>query len=517
MATVTMIAPKDLHPGTLRVAAYCRVSSDSTDQLHSYATQVKAYTELIENHDGWELVDIYADEGLTGTRMDKREDFQRLMRDCRKGKIDKVIVKSISRFARNTHDCLVSLRELMRMGVNVQFEEDHIDTETLTTELMVSVSGALAQEESISISKNQRISYQRRMERGEFICCKPPFGYRMTDGKHLEVDPNEAKLVQWVYESYLSGHSAEWIAEEMSKKGIPTSTGTTYWQKSGIIYLLTNEKYVGDSLCQKTFTASFPFERKRNHGEKDQYYVENTHPAIISREMFERAQELRERKTQRTVRPKIQTPLTMKIICDQCGTPFIRREGKSGLVAWVCRKHDKHTDACPNGRVPEREIYAAFLRMYQRLKQNEDTILKPVLTQLAALDAAIHRGNPAMMAINQEIAQTTEQSYKISQLQEKGLLDADACAVKLAAISARLTDLRAERRRLLKNEDIDEAVNEIKQTIARIQNGPEQMKSFDETLFRELVEQIRSESPTCIRFRLYGGMEFTERLREVSR
>jgi quinol monooxygenase YgiN len=155
--------------------------------------------------------------------------------------------------------------------------------------------------------------------------------------------------------------------------------------------------------------------------------------------------------------------------------------------------------------------------MYQRLKQNEDTILKPVLTQLAALDAAIHRGNPAMMAINQEIAQTTEQSYKISQLQEKGLLDADACAVKLAAISARLTDLRAERRRLLKNEDIDEAVNEIKQTIARIQNGPEQMKSFDETLFRELVEQIRSESPTCIRFRLYGGMEFTERLREVSR
>ncbi|MBQ9346117.1 MAG: recombinase family protein, partial [Oscillibacter sp.] len=192
MATVKMIPPTAVKPPTLRVAAYCRVSSSSEDQQHSYAVQIRNYTELIGQHEGWELVDIYADCGLTGTRMDKREDFNRLLADCRKGKIDKVLVKSLSRFARNTRDCLVAMRELMSLGVTIQFEKENIDTASLTSELMVSVSSSLAQEESISISKNQRISYQRRMERGEFITCKAPFGYRMPDGKNLEVYEPEA-------------------------------------------------------------------------------------------------------------------------------------------------------------------------------------------------------------------------------------------------------------------------------------------------------------------------------------
>ena len=148
-ANVTYIPPKAAKPEALRVAAYCRVSSDSSDQLHSYATQIKAYTEQIGAHADWELVDVYADEGLTGTRMDKREDFQRLLADCRKGKVDRVLCKSISRFARNTKDCLAALRELSALGVTVYFEKENIDTGTLTSELMVSVSGALAQQESI--------------------------------------------------------------------------------------------------------------------------------------------------------------------------------------------------------------------------------------------------------------------------------------------------------------------------------------------------------------------------------
>ena len=178
MANVKVIPPREKAPNILRVAAYCRVSSDSADQKHSYATQIRACTEKIGGHEGWELVDVYADEGLTGTRMDQREDFNRMLADCRKGRIDKVLVKSISRFARNTKDCLAALRELTGLGVTVYFEKENIDTAALTTELMVSVYGALAQEESVSISKNQRISYQRRMERGEFITCKAPYGYR---------------------------------------------------------------------------------------------------------------------------------------------------------------------------------------------------------------------------------------------------------------------------------------------------------------------------------------------------
>ena len=277
-ANVTYIPPKAANPEALRVAAYCRVSSDSSDQLHSYATQIKAYTEQIGAHADWELVDVYADEGLTGTRMDKREDFQRLLADCRKGKVDRVLCKSISRFARNTKDCLAALRELSALGVTVYFEKENIDTGTLTSELMVSVSGALAQQESISISQNQRMSYKRRMERGEFITCKAPFGYRLVEGKELEIIPEEAERVRWIFASYLSGKSLEWIAEQMEKAGIPTPDNAPYWQKTSILYILTNEKYIGDSLNQKYLSGGFPFLKRRNHSEADQYYIENTHP-----------------------------------------------------------------------------------------------------------------------------------------------------------------------------------------------------------------------------------------------
>lgn len=514
---VTIIPPSEGKPDTLRVAAYCRVSSDSSDQLHSYAAQIRKYTEEIGSHEGWELVDIYADEGLTGTRMDKREDFNRMMADCRKGRIDKVLVKSVSRFARNTKDCLAALRELMSLGVTVCFEKENINTETLTTELMVSVSGALAQQESISISQNQRISYKRRMERGEFITCKAPFGYKLTDGKNLEIVQEEAELVRWIFNAYLCGHSLAWIAEQMTKKGIQTTDGTPYWQETTIQYLLTNEKYVGDSLCQKTFTSAFPFIGKRNQGEVDQYYTEHTHPAIITKAMFEKARELRLRRAQRNYAPKATYPLTLKIVCGKCGTSFIRRTTPKGYVAWVCRKHDDRAADCVIGRIPESEIYAAFVRMYNKLRLHEGIILKPALTQLQELNNALQRGNPAMLEINKAIATASEQSYKVSALQSKGLLDAAVCSAKLLDIEAKLAELRRERRRLLKNEDIEAVIDTLHQTADLIHSGPERLERFDEALFTDLVEKITAESSTRIRFRLYGGIELAEQLREVGR
>ena len=450
-ANVTYIPPKAAKPETLRVAAYCRVSSDSSDQLHSYAAQIHYYTDMIQNHDGWELVDVYADEGITGTRMDKREDLNRLLTDCRKGKIDKVLVKSISRFARNTRDCLASLRELSRLGVSVQFEKENIDTGTLTTELMVSVSGSLAQQESVSISQNQRMSYQRRMERGEFITCKAPFGYRLIDGKRLEVISDEAKLVRWMFNAYLSGHSLEWIAEQMTKTGVSTTDGKPYWQCTTVLYTLTNEKYMGDSLCQKTFTTAFPFTQRQNHGEADQYYIENTHPAIITKGTFEKVQELLRQKSNRQKIPRQIYPLSRKVYCGQCGTPFARRVGKSGLVVWVCRKHDKGASKCTMGRIPESALYAAFVGMYNKLKQNAGIVLLPALKQMEELRDALQRDDPAMLAVNRAIAQASEQSHRVSQLQAAGLLDADACAARFNGIGARLAQLRAGRRRLLQS------------------------------------------------------------------
>ena len=481
-ANVTYIPPKAAKPAILRVAAYCRVSSDSSDQLHSYAAQIHYYTDMIQNHDGWELVDVYADEGITGTRMDKREDLNRLLTDCRKGKIDKVLVKSISRFARNTRDCLASLRELSRLGVSVQFEKENIDTGTLTTELMVSVSGSLAQQESVSISQNQRMSYQRRMERGEFITCKAPFGYRLIDGKRLEVISDEAKLVRWMFNAYLSGHSLEWIAEQMTKTGVSTTDGKPYWQCTTVLYTLTNEKYMGDSLCQKTFTTAFPFTQRQNHGEADQYYIENTHPAIITKGTFEKVQELLRQKSNRQKIPRQIYPLSRKVYCGQCGTPFARRVGKSGLVVWVCRKHDKGASKCTMGRIPESALYAAFVGMYNKLKQNAGIVLQPALKQLEELRDALQRDDPAMLAVNRAIAQASEQSHRISQLQAAGLLDADACAAKFNEINARLAQLRAERRRLLQNEDIDDAIDAIQRTTDLIQCGPERLEGFDEGL-----------------------------------
>ena len=250
MANITIIPPERAKADTLRVAAYCRVSTDAKEQELSYASQIRNYTELISQHDGWELVDIYADEAVSGTKMDKREDFNRLLADCRKGRIDRVLVKSISRFSRNTRDCLAALRELTRLGVTVQFEKENIDTGTLTTELMVSVSGSLAQQESISISENMRMSYRRRMERGEFITSKPPYGYRLVNKRNLEIVPEEAEVIRWIFDAYLSGRSAGWIVNELTRRGTCDRKGRVHWTTREIYYWLSNEK------CGYPFTSA---------------------------------------------------------------------------------------------------------------------------------------------------------------------------------------------------------------------------------------------------------------------
>lgn len=515
---VTIIPPSGRRPDTLRVAAYCRVSSDSSDQLHSYAAQIRKYTEEIRCHEDWELVDIYADEGLTGTRMDKREDFNRMLTDCRKGRIDKILVKSVSRFARNTKDCLAALRELMSLGVAVHFEKEDINTETLTTELMVSVSGALAQQESISISQNMRLCWQRMMENGDFVTTHPPLGYELTDGCKLKIKADEADIVRWIFSVYLEGVSTRQIAKELTERGVRTTEGKTTWNPRSVQLILTNEKYMGDTLCKKRYTTdTFPFTVKRNHGEADQYYIENSHPAIITREIFERVQELRERRLRKKQAEKQDQLLRGKIICGTCGTLFMRRVTQNGLVSWVCRKHDEQAKDCPIGRISETEIYTAFMGMYHKLKRHEGIIISPALTQLQELNEAMQRGNPAMLEINRAIAAASEQSYKVTTLQSRGLLDAAACSAKLLDIEAKLAELRRERRRLLKNEDIEAVMDALRQTADLIRAGPERLEHLDDTLFTDLVEKITVESMTRIRFHLYGGIELTERLREVGR
>ena len=512
---ITIIPPSEGRPDVLRVAAYCRVSTALEEQESSYASQIRSYTELISQHEGWELVDIYADEAASGTKTDKREDFNRLLADCRKGKIDRVLVKSISRFSRNTKDCLAALRELMRLGVTVQFEKENIDTGTLTTELMVSVSGSLAQQESMSISQNIRMGYRRRMERGEFIASSPPYGYRNAGGGRLEIVPEEAEVIRWVFESYLNGQGIVTIAEEMNRRGVPKKHGEAAWIPYAVACWLRNEKYTGNTLCQKTFTTGFPYISVKNRGEVDQFYIENSHPAIISQEIFDKVQALRKKKKAPASAPS-KFPLTRKMICGKCGATFYRTVDRHGANNWVCSGHKDGNrngkGACPNLSVRERDIYTAFIRMYNKLRLHEGIILRPALDQMEALESAVQRENPAMLEVNRAIAQATEQNYKISKLRASGLLDADACAAKLAALDAQLTQLRAKRRRLLRNDDISEMADALRQTVETLHQGSEQLDEFDEELFNEMVEKITVDTDHVLRFRLRGGFDVAEPL-----
>ena len=255
----------------LRVAAYTRVSSDSEDQLDSFAAQNRYYTELILEKPEWSMVDIYADEGITGTSAEKRDDFQRMMADCRRGLIDQILVKSISRFARNTKECLENVRELKELGVNVRFERESINTANVSSELITAIYAAFAQKESESISGNMRWSYQRRMESGTFLPSAMAYGYKIVD-KKIEIEPDAALVVCRIFQWFLDGVSKDLIAKRLNEEGVPT-TQNKIWRNSGVHYILTNERYIGDSIWQKSYTTdTFPVTRYKNKGEREKYY-----------------------------------------------------------------------------------------------------------------------------------------------------------------------------------------------------------------------------------------------------
>ena len=458
-ANVTYIPPKAAKLEALRVAAYCRVSSDSSDQLHSYATQIKAYTEQIGAHADWELVDVYADEGLTGTRMDKREDFQRLLADCRKGKVDRVLCKSISRFARNTRDCLAALRELSALGVTVYFEKENIDTGTLTSELMVSVSGALAQQESISISQNQRMSYKRRMERGEFITCKAPFGYRLVEGKELEIIPEEAEIVKRIYREFLQGKSTNAIATTLTKEGIPTPGKKAVWQRATVESILQNEKCKGSALLQKSFTVDFLTKKtKVNEGEVPQYYVEDSHPAIIEPWEWEQVQaELERRKNSRT-RHRQTSPFSGKILCADCGGIFGAKTWHSTdryrRVIWQCNDKFKGEHKCETPHLTEKRLKELFLSALGAYLSDRETVIvrlrdtQRVLTDTDFIDEDIRTLEEELTAVTEMLRlcieenaanATTEETYRATH--------AELCR-RFEETEARLTSLQKQRDRM---------------------------------------------------------------------
>lgn len=287
-------APRQ-EPEKFRVAAYCRVSSDSSDQLNSFMAQLNHYTTLIGSKQNWTMADLYADEGITGTSAEKRPDFQRLLADCRRGWVDKVLVKSVSQFARNAKDCLSTVRELKSIGVGMCFEGQHIDTSSMSGELLTAVFAAMAQRESQNISENMHWSYQVRMKGGTFLPAAVPFGYVLRNRK-IEIDEDRAETVRRIFRDYLAGQSMDEITYTLNQQGILVRTGQTdrKWMHIAVSYILSSERYIGDSLWQKTYaTDTLPTRQVKNHGEREQYYAEATHPPIIDLVIFQAVQELK--------------------------------------------------------------------------------------------------------------------------------------------------------------------------------------------------------------------------------
>lgn len=296
---ITIEATEKPQNAKLRVAAYARVSSASDDQLNSFAAQNRHYSDLISSKENWRMVDIYADEGITGTSAEKREDFQRLLADCRRGLIDSVLVKSISRFARNTKECLETIRELKSLGVGVYFEKENIDTATMSGEMMTALFASFAQAESESISGNMRWGIQKRMQAGTYIPANLPYGYTLQDHS-IRIVEEQAVIVQRIFKEYLSGKSTERIASDLREEGIPCKSGEVAWDSTAIRYIISNEKYIGDSVWQKYFsTDTLPYKCRLNRGQKVSYYAYGTHEGIVPKEDFEKANALMKSRAQK--------------------------------------------------------------------------------------------------------------------------------------------------------------------------------------------------------------------------
>lgn len=500
----------------LRVAAYCRVSSDSEDQQNSFAAQNAYYSELINSREEWSMVDIYADEGITGTSAEKRDDFQRLMQDCRKGLIDKVLVKSISRFARNTKDCLEAARELKSMGISVVFEEQHIDTCVVSGEMLTAVFAACAQAESESISKNVRWGIQKRMQDGTFLPSNQPFGYEIKN-KEIVINVPQARFVSEIFQMYLSGRSTGEIGDYLTamQPTHPELQGYV-WNFKAVARVLKNVKYTGNSLWQKTYrTETLPRQELPNHGNVDQYYAANSHPAILSKDAFDQVQLLLEQRKKERGNSSGATPYYGKMECGCCGGNM-RGKHVRGTAYRVCRRHTENRDACGMLPVLESEIEKAFLRIYFNLKHEGMVILWDMADTLNKIRERQLLWSPDVIEINKRISIITSQSHKLAVLNKQGAVDPDIFIAKANELAEQLRKAKREREKLLEQRN-DETLRKTQEVIEILENGPDDLDAFDEELFCELIDKVIVESNERIRFRLPNGLELPEKIERTVR
>ncbi len=509
---VTVIDPIVPEKAKLRVAAYARVSSDSADQLNSYLAQVDYYTRHIGENPDWDLVDIYADEGISGLDARKRDEFNRMLADCRAGKIDRILVKSVSRFARNTRDTLRFMRELLRLDITIQFEKENIDTGRLSTEQVAAIYAAFAQMESTNHSGTMRTSVRMRMEQGIFTPSSMPYGYRLN-GLEPEIVPEEAEVVRHIFSSALRGYGRKNIAQELNELGIERGHGRKVWNHTTISYILTNSFYTGGSVWQKFCTTdTIPFQKVKNKGQQPKYLVEDDHPGIISRKDFQRVQELivQRREQYYDGAAPSQSPYIGKIYCGQCESKF-RRKVCEDKVYWDCYRHNAGKERCPSHQIPETALTAALLRLHNKLALHEQEILQPLLDQLRELRERELRSNAKLSNIDKEIANISGQNLVLIRLKSKGCIDPALALSQADEMNRKLRDLRRLRRKVMAAADGDDQIQSTEAMMDYLETAQWQTEVTPE-LFENLVERITVTSAEEVKFQLLNGLELTERL-----
>ena len=507
MAQVQVIKPYQPQSDALeKVAAYCRVSTDSSDQLNSYHTQIGYYTNFIAQHPGWELVDIYADEGITGTSLEKRDEFKRMLADCRSGKITRILVKSVSRFARNTLELIETTRGLKDLGVVVVFEEQGIDTAQMLGEMQLTLLAMAAQEESTSISKNMRWSIQKRMDAGTYLGNTAPYGYRLEDGQ-LKIEETEATVVRRIFEMRLSGMGQVAITQELNRKRIQPRDGKP-WTVYRVRYILSNERYIGDSLFQKKYIAD-PLSHKsvRNHGERDQYYIHDTHEAIISRENFQKVQESFQNQSPR--RSKTPHLFVHRILCPQCGCHY-RHIRSSGKPYWGHASQSEIEPSCKDIRLPEESIQAAFVNLLGKLHTHSDAILSPTLSLLEEIAARQERGNAKLYELNTALADLNEKTHTLQRLHNKGFIEDADFREQSDALASQRKKLSDQRPQAIHGSKALETLDKLRELQRQLDTLPEFPWEFDIDQFDQLVEKIVPLSKTELLFKLKCGLEFKE-------
>ena len=507
-----------------RVAAYCRVSTDSAEQLNSYAAQQAYYAQKIEENPEWENAGIFADEGISGTSLKKRQEFNRMIEACKRGRIDMILTKSLSRFSRNTVDCLETVRMLKSNGIGVIFEKENINTLTETSEFLITLFSGFAQAESESLSKNVTWGKQKSMEAGNVpMQYSKMIGYRKgLDGKP-EIVPEEAALVRRIYKMYLDGSSLVQITKTLIDERIPTATGIGRWSPQVVRNILTNEKYIGDALLQKTYITDCISKRvKKNCGERPMYYVENHHAAIIPKEVFGRVrEEMTRRSSKRKVMQKTgkteqgkyssKYALTERLVCGECGTPYKRvtwtaKNGKKHIV-WRCiSRLEFGKRYCHNSpSVDEGKLHAAVVAALNIYADQQEAAR--AAQEFAQAVQNLNDAFTNLIGLKQRLHDITAEQDKLVDLVLMNMEDAELTA-RLKAVTEEKDQLGRQIESLQADSEQQAADQKrAKELEAWLAQHPAGFSEYSDALTRKFIEKITVLDKEMIRVRFRDGGE----------